>query len=275
MEQRFNERREVLKMTCKKYASKLSNTAIETLNSLYYSKDFNLLLCSVAKAGSSTMKNQLFRLQKGYYKDGNIHKLVHFLRANLRVGGIKEVKELMYRRKKNTTIMTARHPLDRLVSAYRDKYRDGQSRPKGKFINLAKNAVKRDTGGRNSRNITVTFTQFLQLVLNDQRGNVNNHWEPYYKVCTPCVLPYQYIFNTETLNEDFSYISQKIGANLEVDQSFHAHKTSGTTSNTTTTHYFHYYTFVDPDLLRKIYKVYQIDFEMFGYEVPEFLKRVL
>ncbi|KAK3887504.1 hypothetical protein Pcinc_008416 [Petrolisthes cinctipes] len=177
----------------------------------------------------------------------------------------------MHNNNNTTTVMTARHPLDRLVSAYRDKYSDGQTVRKHRFLKLAMSLVKRETGEWKKRNITVTFTQFLQLVLNDQKGNMNPHWKPCYKVCTPCVLPYKYIFNTETFNEDFSYISQKIGANLEVDQSFHIHKTPDTTTTTTA----HYFTFVNPDLLRRIYKVYQIDFEMFGYEVPEFLKRVL
>ena len=46
-------------------------------------------------------------------------------------------------------------------------------------------------------------------------------------------------------------------------------------NTTTSTHYWHYYTNISQALLRRVLHKYEVDFEMFGYEVPATLKELL
>ena len=50
----------------------------------------------------------------------------------------------------------------------------------------------------------MTFKEFLQVLVIEERGNTTNfgrHWLPYYKLCTPCKINYDYIGNIEKLEE--------------------------------------------------------------------------
>lgn len=47
------------------------------------------------------------------------------------------------------------------------------------------------------------------------------------------------------------------------------------THESDTLSYSHYYRDVDPKTLRKLYHVFRLDFQMFGYNVPDWLLKVV
>ncbi|KAG0725799.1 Carbohydrate sulfotransferase 14 [Chionoecetes opilio] len=170
--------------------------------------------------------------------------------------------------------MTARHPLDRLVSAYRDKFHDGAPMPSSN--SFSQSALKELQRRGERGNVSFTFTEFLTHVLKEQSrdGLKNIHWRNYYRTCSPCALPYDFIMNTETFSEDLKYIVHKLGAKeIRVDWRFHVAPHNTTT--TTSPHYMHYYTNITHALLKRVYHQYKIDFQMFGYEIPAVLKGAL
>ena len=50
-----------------------------------------------------------------------------------------------------------------------------------------------------------TFPEFIDYVLNTEVESYNEHWVPYYLLCTPCHLNYTIIAKTETIEDDSRY----------------------------------------------------------------------
>ncbi|CAL4109401.1 unnamed protein product, partial [Meganyctiphanes norvegica] len=160
---------------------------------------------------------------------------------------------------KASKVLTVRHPLDRLVSAYRDKFNDGK--PKS-------------WGSGKARQIS--FGGFLKKVVKDHwSGDVNRHWSKMYGTCSPCHISYDYIMKTETYSEDLAYIVKKLGIK-KVKPSYRRHgkgkpsmESSLSSDNPPlSASTLHYYKNIHIRVLAKLEKIYHIDMDMFGFEFP-------
>ncbi|XP_071537258.1 carbohydrate sulfotransferase 11-like [Panulirus ornatus] len=271
METRFAERLATLKMACEKYRDQIFDSVTRTLGAhLFFSKKYNLMVCAVPKAGSSTWKSHLLRMRGDLSFEGNVHTIASLYgRYQLGMAGTKRVMDDFTA----IRIMSSRYPFDRLVSAYRDKYHDGQPMYAERFMKGALKSLGREVG---KAKVSITFPEFLTHVLtthiNYQRKRVpvNPHWNRYSDICSPCSLHYDYIVKIETYSEDLSYIVKKFGIK-RVNAEYKRHATT----NNQSVDYSDYYKNVKPSLLREIYKFYKIDFDMFAYDIPDFLKRIL
>ena len=47
-----------------------------------------------------------------------------------------------------------------------------------------------------------TFSEFVDYLLETEVEDYNEHWLPYYLLCTPCHLNYTVIAKTEDIQED-------------------------------------------------------------------------
>ena len=47
-----------------------------------------------------------------------------------------------------------------------------------------------------------TFSEFVSYLLDTEVEDYNEHWLPYYLLCTPCHLNYTVIAKTEDIKED-------------------------------------------------------------------------
>ena len=47
-----------------------------------------------------------------------------------------------------------------------------------------------------------TFSEFVDYLLDTEVEGYNEHWLPYYLLCTPCHLNYTVIAKTEDIQED-------------------------------------------------------------------------
>ena len=102
--------------------------------------------------------------------------------------------------------MIARHPLERLLSAYVDKMLIGNDhkmrrRFGGKILKkyhpeLSRYQIKSGEG--------VSLQEFLRYILST--GNENNHWTTIDSICQPCRIKYDFIIKTETMKEDNAFI---------------------------------------------------------------------
>jgi len=166
-------------------------------------------------------------------------------------------------------VINVRHPLERLTSAYRQKFGGGH--------NIICQNTFCQTGllvdgklVKKGDNISVSFTEFLEHILTRE----NNHWNTYNHLCSPCHFKYDYIMHSETMDEDFLYILQKAGLSIppkmihrnpSIDRSI-----QGSSTNTIIQHYF---STVPKSLIDRILKVYTNDMLLFGYSVPDFLNK--
>ena len=95
---------------------------------------------------------------------------------------------------------------------------------------------------------------------------MNLHWKPFIARCKYCSVPYTVIGKLETMKKDLHYISQMAG--VEFKQGVSKHTSSGGSTAELTRKYFRE---LDRDVVKQLYQVYQLDFEMFGYSAESFI----
>jgi hypothetical protein len=107
--------------------------------------------------------------------------------------------------------MFTRDPYSRLWSAYLDKfylpnfwhlvYDDGIMSFQTKHKNPSKSCGD-----------DVTLTDFLKyVVISDQTGSSDGHWQAQYKLCLPCHVAYDVIGKQETFTDDAWYVLGQVG----------------------------------------------------------------
>ncbi|XP_047474679.1 uncharacterized protein LOC125029013 [Penaeus chinensis] len=114
------------------------------------------------------------------------------------------------------------------------------------------------------RNASFTFNEFLQFVVwSGERGVIDQHWTPYTDLCFPCQQDYQYILHLENASEESKVFLKDIGYPDEFRLTTE-HRTKGLTENLNVSD-IQYFKGVPPSLLEKVIKIYEKDFELFGY----------
>ena len=112
----------------------------------------------------------------------------------------------------------------------------------------------------------ITFDEFANYVVKVKDGGkfCNEHWQPYDKLCHPCGVNYDFIGRFENL-EEARYVLEIYGLNETV--SFPRVKNSRTASKIT-----FFYSQLPKQRLNSILRIFRGDSEMFGYDLPIFLK---
>jgi len=174
---------------------------------------------------------------------------------------------------KGTTVIFVRHPFERILSAFRDKLEDPSVKG-GKFNEYYYNKYgRRIVMHYRKEKITgpsfkyPRFSEFLNYLLDKDLRFDDEHWAPFYKECTPCHVNYTFIGHFETLYWDMHLLANKANIVDKWDD-----KNDYFQSSTYLAVSKEYYGGVDRDVIRKLYKRYKIDFELFGYSPEEYIK---
>ena len=102
--------------------------------------------------------------------------------------------------------MVARHPFERLYSAFVDKLVP----PVDPFIERNTMPELQEifnpnlTPDQRKKEVNITFHQFLKYLKFCESYNI--HWESVYNICQPCVVNYQQLLKTETFDEDINKV---------------------------------------------------------------------
>ncbi|XP_026160257.1 carbohydrate sulfotransferase 12 [Mastacembelus armatus] len=172
-----------------------------------------------------------------------------------------------------TKFLFVRDPFVRLISAFRNKF----GRPNEDFYrqfgsvmlhrygnvpgSLPETAAEAFTAG-----ITPTFQQFITYLLDPEteREHIfNEHWRQVYRLCHPCQIKYDFIGRLETLEPDAEHLLKL----LEVDNLLHF--PSGARNRTATSWERDWFAQIPITMRRELYKLYEPDFELFGYPKPD------
>ena len=162
------------------------------------------------------------------------------------------------------------HSYHRLVSAYEDK-----------VLGLSENGEIFE-GVKNK-----TFPEFVDHVLNEWKSHqCNGHWAPQYMHCNYCDIRYDIIGRVENLENDFKYIAMKNNFTsdlvfLNIDLHVHPSGTKrfvkppenvsrNSNSNEKIEKTKKYFMLLNTSQLDGLYRMYQIDFEMFGYSAEPY-----
>ena len=153
-------------------------------------------------------------------------------------------KDVIPRLKAYTSVMFVRHPLERVVSAYRD------NKPNGLFAKFRKNSTK------------PTFTEYVDgLLASKGFAKPNRH---IYKLCNPCKLRYDFVASLENYDDDMTIILKAIGAENVVtipkreETGYRLRKSSELVEN--------FYKDVPNYKISKLESIYDLDYLLFGYK---------
>lgn len=254
------ELKENVRKVCNRYGQSLNSHV--PLKEFMFDSNSKLLFCRNAKVGTTTWLHQFLELSK-YKKNiiveefgSDYSKMLHrtvpslFRIRSLRNTDIRGLAE------HTISFSMVRHPFERLVSAYQDKLVDQTD----KFYKRVVDYLIDNYGA-------VTFENFVSMILTKSRRRcrrmnrcgLDKHWKPFISRCGYCDIPYKVIAKAENFAEDQKFIGKL--ANIEI-KPIETHKSSGGSTKDLTKKYF---SELSLDTVKKLYNVYKVDFEMFGY----------
>ncbi|XP_076246909.1 carbohydrate sulfotransferase 11 [Calliopsis andreniformis] len=245
-----------------------------------YSSKHKAMYCWIRKVAStsftklfSDMKNR--QVTRNYYREVNI----------LAPKTLKELQRIV-NDTKIFKLLVVRHPFQRLVSSYRDRIEDNSKYTAQSWIYVKKifrvtkphlfhsnittgNFQKRVFTADKRLKIIPTFKEFvLWLLQSSEEDDV--HWNQYYTHCGVCNVPYNYVLKLDDYTYgQINYIFTKFGLDKTKVYLPKLEQTrGGYTSFSNTCKYFASLT---QDIIMRLYRRYQIDFEMYNYDFKRYM----
>ncbi|XP_044000744.1 carbohydrate sulfotransferase 8-like isoform X1 [Gambusia affinis] len=263
-------RKQVMKNMCAKYKSGISRTITpDHVKYIYVEEKYKVLYCEVPKSGCSNWKRTLIVLSgKASNPDSLNHEQVHY-GGYLKTLNRFNQKEIMHRLQTYKKFMFVREPLDRVVSAYRDKFENPNEyyhnlfgKPIISKYRVAPSAEALKTGNG------VTFKEFVQYLLDGHRPvGMDIHWEQINKLCHPCLIDYDLIGKFENMEEESNFLLRMIGApdSLKLPSFKDRNPKDVRTSKEITEKYFSQVSLMEK---QRAYDFYYMDYLMFNYSKP-------
>ncbi|KAG8287227.1 hypothetical protein J6590_043595 [Homalodisca vitripennis] len=213
MEARMAWRRRTLKEACSRFGLDVpGNDSLHRPNAWEFliNKQHHLIWCNVFKAASSSWMYN-FNILAGYtpefLKNNNMVPLQLARKKYAR----PSVEELNVALNDSIAFLIVRHPLERLLSAYRDKIQ--YALPNTHHSKLGQRIIiqfrnKIDKEGRPMRDRSThsprwpTFSEFVNYLIHEHnRGHsLDMHWTPITEFCSPCQVEFDLILKFDTLD---------------------------------------------------------------------------
>ena len=175
-------------------------------------------------------------------------------------------EDILHMLKKYFLLMVVRHPLDRLISGYRDKLAGNNTVfEKG----LGKRVLRRFRPQASQDVIKqgwdVTFREFIQYITTSR--TLDSHFAGYQSQCFPCLIQYNYIAKLETQHVDAPYIINNYLSGYGADDTSNLHSNRGGASRWKA---LPEYDGLSVDELDTLATMYTLDMHMFGYHVQKY-----
>lgn len=267
-------RRSFLTEVCSTHTRKRRILSREDVRHLLVDDRHGLLYCYVPKVACTNWKRVLMVLTgDGRYREpleipageahapGRLRSLADFSPA-----------EINRRLRSYLKFLFVRDPFERLVSAYRNKftrsYNTAFHRRYGTKI------VRRHRANPSAQALEtgrdVSFQEFVYYLVDPRTPReepFNEHWERAHALCHPCLVQYDVVGKYESLAQDSRYVLRSAG--LEDKVRFPAFSKSARTTESMAAEYFRD---IQPFYQRKLYNLYRMDFLLFNYSRPAYLK---
>ncbi|NXG48091.1 CHST9 sulfotransferase, partial [Psilopogon haemacephalus] len=241
----------------------------QLVSRIYVEDRHKVLYCEVPKAGCSNWKRVLMVLNGLAASAHNIsHHDVHYGKHLRRLDSY-DLAGISRRLGTYTKAIFVRDPMERLVSAFRDKFEHPNSYYHPVFGRAIIRKYRRGAQEEALRTGSgVKFREFIQYLLDSHRPvGMDIHWEQVSKLCHPCLIGYDFIGKFETLEEDANYFLQLVGAPAEL--SFPKFKDRHSSDQRTSAQVVRQYL---KELSREerqlTYDFYYLDYLMFNYTSP-------
>lgn len=278
---RMAERRRQLHEACTTHALDVPNN--DTLHranpwEFLVSRSHHLVWCNVFKAASTSWMYN-FNILAGYSPKFLQHtKTVPLLLARRRYPR-PSLTDLEVALNDSVSFIIVRHPLERLLSAYRDKLE--YSLPHTLHQRLGNRIIlkyrtgtpklppqSRKSARKNPR--WPTFSEFVRYLVDEHRKEetFNMHWAPIAEFCTPCQVRFDVIAKFETLQEDQNYLIHLARLQKIIKPQWK----NPAKGHTTTEVVAEYYSQLTKGQILQLYNIYKYDFELFGYTLEGYIE---
>lgn len=249
----------------------------ELLHNILVDEARRLMFCYIPKVACSNWKGTLIYTTekfKSHHKPGDTIA-VHAPRS-LTKYGIKRLSSYPSYKVKTMIkdyfkFMFVRHPLKRVVSAFRDKFSDHPQSDVG--YKAGPRILKKYGGGPFYNGSQIPFEMFLQFIIDEVKDDrhLNPHWKQFTNTCLPCNMDYDFIGHLETLGEDVDTVLPRVTTD-PAEQYFPQPGANGPSSIktengiNTAAKVQSFYHNVSHKQLEAVKQVYAMDCEIFGYE---------
>ena len=161
------------------------------------------------------------------------------------------LSEKIQRLKTYYKFMIVRNPLERLVSAYRNKIEGAVSYtlqdhfPHNLRITILEQYHEAElaywrrtnTGGNIKLNISVTFPDFVRHFVETDVANLNDHYRPTIDICHPCIARFDFYGNFRNFSTDVAQLIKKFHTEPRFYRDQSLHSSSEQTSRLLTEYY--------------------------------------
>lgn len=266
-----------------------NNIHPEALSNIYVDDRHHFLYCEVPKVACTNFKRILLILSghmnvsdPSLLESGHVHGV--FQQKYLTSLDEFSPEEISHKLKTYYKFMFVRNPFERLLSAYKNKFtmhyntyfptRYGKKIIKKYRRNPSKEAL--------SRGHNVTFLEFIKYLIDPETPRsqpLNDHWKHYYKLCHPCVINYDFVGKYETLNRDVDYVLNQLNVSHLVQFPKQSpgvqfpKQSPAPTATRTADLVAQSYANISTEYVRRLWNTYAVDFAMFEYKYPDFLRK--
>lgn len=169
-------------------------------------------------------------------------------------------EELIVKLRTYKKAICVRHPLIRLLSAYRGRVVKGRDEISPQLRSYIK---KR----RKSKNIMhITWPEFVDFMITEHNFNMRDgmdlHLLTYHQSCFPCALDYDFIIKFEEINTEGDEFLRLIGA----PETLHYPKKSRNKVLTNFSTSQSYMNKITQDQIDRLYELYWEDYKLFQYD---------
>ncbi len=159
-----------------------------------------------------------------------------------------------------------RHPLERLLSAYRSKFekRTDNYEEVQKFYKTYETQLQSQFGKNFTYgNVSMTFAQFLNFTHSQNTGksHANEHWNVANNMCYFCNIDYDFVGFFDNFRDDIAYVLQRIYP----QEKHHWFPTIPKGPDSTKRLFSKYFSEVSPKMLQDIKLVFEKDFTLFDF----------
>uniref|UniRef100_A0A8C6WSK1 Carbohydrate sulfotransferase n=1 Tax=Neogobius melanostomus TaxID=47308 RepID=A0A8C6WSK1_9GOBI len=237
-------RREQVAEACRLHSATSRKRRVLTpadLKHLVVDEEHELIYCYVPKVACTNWKRVMMVLTGHPVERGHVP-------SNLKTLNQYSIAEINHRLKSYFKFLFVREPFERLVSAYRNKFtlKYNASFHKRFGTRIIRRYRKNATQEALANGDDVIFREFVEYLVDPgtQRsdGPLNEHWQTAYQLCHPCHIHYDLVGKYESLEDDANYILRYA-------------KSTRTT-----------------DAMAAQFFTLQLDFVMFNYTTPSYLK---
>ena len=290
---KFLERQTLIKKNCPDtHAQRISKLDLgESLFFFHFNDDYEVVNCLIPKAASNA-----WTIQFGKMIDPSFGTSKELVRNISMTNHLDVPVETARRIQTYTKFFVHRHPFERLVSAYINKF--GQPRqyiymdmyakriiisnylnkyPKNKMLferdfqhlrSSQKQEILKQIDRLDSAQdkFNITFTEFVNFItssLDDKAiDKLDIHWKPVSRICNPCAVRYDVVIDHDNIAEESQMLLNFLQKNKPTNHPLYFEPYPRTSTREKCDKYF---SKVPMNLREKLYQLYYDDFLLFGY----------